>query len=106
MGHFLFLVTYVAGAVRKAGSLLYYFAGDCNDPAVQEQIKKNFIAIFKQSLFKQMCTDPQMKERCNVTNVDVECGVTSRGRRSIWEGNLPFMPVINRSKHHPALITR
>ncbi|XP_031559986.1 uncharacterized protein LOC116296157 isoform X2 [Actinia tenebrosa] len=77
--------TYVPRTARKAASLLYYFEGDCNDPAVQEQVKKNFIQILKQSLFKQMCTDDQMKERCNFTNVEVVCGVTSRGRRSIWE---------------------
>lgn len=63
--------------------MLYYFDGDCNDPAVQTQIKKQFIQILSNSIFQEVCRGEELKEKCNVTNVAVECGKKTRRKRTI-----------------------
>lgn len=88
-----FTEVYVPTNARKAGSILFYFDGDCNDPAVQTQIKKQFIEILKTSVFKDVCIDKALKEKCNATNVAVECGKKTRRKRTI--GNiLQYLVVI------------
>lgn len=65
---------------------LYYFNGDCSTPAAQAQIKQNFIQILNGSLYKEICTDPAMKDKCKVENVKVTCAMvkdTKRKKRSL-----------------------
>ena len=61
---------------------LYYFNGDCRTPEAQAQIKESFIEILNGSLYKEICTDPGMKDKCIAENVKVTCAlVSSNGRR-------------------------
>ena len=64
---------------------LYYFNGDCTTPWAQAQIKQNFIQILNGSLYKEICTDPSIKDKCTAENVKVTCAmvdVTKRKKRS------------------------
>ena len=64
---------------------LYYFNGNCSTPEAQAQIKQNFILILNGSLYKEVCTDPAIKDKCRVENVKVTCAmvdVAQRKRRS------------------------
>ena len=66
---------------------LYYFNGDCTTPEAQAQIKQNFIQILNGSLYKEICTDPSIKDKCTAENVKVTCGLVSaaakRKKRSL-----------------------
>ena len=65
---------------------LYYFNGDCNTPGAQAQIKQNFIQILNGSLYKEICSDPTIKDKCRAENVKVTCAllrsVVQRKKRS------------------------
>ena len=66
---------------------LYYFDGDCRTPEAQTQIRQNFIRIVNGSLFRMICQDPALRDRCTAENVEVTCGLvtdtsTRRKRRS------------------------
>ena len=54
---------------------LYYFKGDCNTPGAQAQTKQNFIQILNGSLYKEICTDPAIKDKCRAENVKVTCAL-------------------------------
>ena len=56
---------------------LYYFNGDCTTPGAQAQIKQNFIQILSGSLYKEICTDPSIKDKCRAENVKVACALVS-----------------------------
>ncbi|XP_062616936.1 sushi, von Willebrand factor type A, EGF and pentraxin domain-containing protein 1-like [Saccostrea cucullata] len=58
----------------------FYFAGDCTDEAVIEEIKKKFIEAFKESLYQDACFINA--KDCTVQNVKVRCGLTERKRSS------------------------
>ena len=60
---------------------LYYFNGDCSTPEAQAQIKQNFIQILNGSLYKEICTDPAIKDKCRVENVKVTCAMVSDAKR-------------------------
>lgn len=61
---------------------LYYYNGDCRTPEAQAQIKENFIEILNGSLYKEICTDPGIKDKCIAENVKVTCAlVSSDGQR-------------------------
>ena len=61
---------------------LYYFDGDCRTPEAQTQIRENFIRILNGSLFRMICQDPALRDRCTAENVEVTCGeVTSKRRK-------------------------
>ncbi|XP_061173458.1 uncharacterized protein LOC133182626 [Saccostrea echinata] len=59
-------------------SVTYYFNGDCTDSAVQEEIKRKFIATLKYSNFKDACEIHATE--CRVENVQVKCGANGRKR--------------------------
>ncbi|OWF48143.1 Sushi, von Willebrand factor type A, EGF and pentraxin domain-containing protein 1 [Mizuhopecten yessoensis] len=63
---------------------MYYFTGDCNDTETQQKIKENFItemqALQSDPGWMGICPNPQ---DCNVENVKLECGGTSRRRRDL-----------------------
>ena len=65
---------------------LHYYYGDCTTPGAQAQIKHNFIGLLNESLFKEVCQDPALKDKCKADNVKVTCDavdfVISRRRRS------------------------
>ena len=61
---------------------LYYFNGNCSTPEAQAQIKQHFIQILNGSLYKEICTDPAIKDKCTAENVKVTCAmVSSVGKR-------------------------
>ncbi|XP_070554729.1 uncharacterized protein [Ptychodera flava] len=55
---------------------IYYYSGDCNDPAVQQQMRENFITLLMNdvALTSDICTSWQ---DCSVDNVVVTCGPQS-----------------------------
>ncbi|XP_015761109.1 PREDICTED: sushi, von Willebrand factor type A, EGF and pentraxin domain-containing protein 1-like isoform X1 [Acropora digitifera] len=64
---------------------LHYFNGDCRTPEVQAQIKQNFIEVLNGSRYKEICTDPDLKDKCKAENVKVTCAmvdVATRKKRS------------------------
>lgn len=62
---------------------IQYFSGDCNDPAVQQEIREAFIELIgTQSLNEDVCEGWQ---ECRAENVKVECGET-RSRRGDLAG--------------------
>ena len=60
---------------------LYYFNGNCSTPEAQAQIKQNFIQILSGSFYKEICTDPAIKDKCTVENVKVTCAMVSVAKR-------------------------
>lgn len=58
----------------------FYYTGSCEDETVLDQIKSNFINQIKENDQGNVCSDAQI---CNVGNVFVTCGRTSRKRRSV-----------------------
>lgn len=87
---YLLLELYVPGEVRVAGSMLFYFSGDCHSNATQQQIKSNFIKVLKGSGFKDACKG-EISPKCVPENVKVVCGETTspnRGKRSFIQGNI------------------
>ncbi|XP_068689881.1 uncharacterized protein [Montipora foliosa] len=72
---------YQPGQARMAMDL-YYFNGNCGTPEAQAQIKQNFIQILNGSLYKEICSDPAIKDKCTAENVKVTCAmVSSVGKR-------------------------
>ncbi|XP_067016111.1 uncharacterized protein [Acropora muricata] len=71
---------YQPGQARMAMDL-YYFNGNCNTPEAQAQIKQNFILILNGSLYKEICTDPAIKDKCTVENVKVTCAMVDLATR-------------------------
>lgn len=70
------------GHIETLGEFFYY-TGSCNDPTVLEEIKLNFIQqmeILEKNGYAGVCSDTL---ECNVGNVSVTCGPSSRKRRSI-----------------------
>ncbi|PFX23092.1 Fibropellin-1 [Stylophora pistillata] len=65
-------VKYRPGTARMEMHL-HYYSGDCGAPEVQAQIKQNFIQILNASVFKDVCRDPALKDRCKAENVKVTC---------------------------------
>ncbi|XP_022794659.1 sushi, von Willebrand factor type A, EGF and pentraxin domain-containing protein 1-like [Stylophora pistillata] len=60
---------------------LHYYNGDCSTPEAQMEIKQNFIKILNGSIFKEVCQDPSLKDKCKVDNVKVTCAVVKdKGR--------------------------
>jgi hypothetical protein len=66
---------------------LQYLSGDCTDPAVQLEAKKNFLKafnIFLQDQFPDYC---DIEQSCTVENVQVLCGqkqeIGNRRKRGI-----------------------
>ena len=74
------LESYQPGQARLAIDL-YYFNGDCSTPKAQAQIKQNFILILNGSLYKEICTDPAIKDKCTVENVKVTCAMVDAATR-------------------------
>ncbi|XP_050398287.1 sushi, von Willebrand factor type A, EGF and pentraxin domain-containing protein 1 [Patella vulgata] len=60
-------------------SELYYYGGDCSSAASQAQIKQNFIQYMTTSQWKDQCLQDT---ECKIENVKVECGATTRRKRS------------------------
>ena len=60
---------------------LHYFNGDCSAPEAQAQIKQNFILILNATLYKEICTDPAIKEKSTVENVKVTCAMVKVAQR-------------------------
>ncbi|CAG2241794.1 unnamed protein product [Mytilus edulis] len=57
----------------------FYFTGNCNDPALQAEIKGKYMTAITNSdsfLVKKMCMTPE----CNIGNVKVICPTTSKKR--------------------------
>ena len=52
---------------------LYYFDGDCKTPEAQTKIREHFVRILNGSLFRVMCQDPVLRDRCTAENVVVTC---------------------------------
>lgn len=70
------------GRIETLGEFFYY-TGSCSDPTVLEEIKLNFIQqmeILEKNGYAGVCSDTL---QCNVGNVSVTCGPSSRKRRSI-----------------------
>lgn len=70
------------GHIETLGEFFYY-TGSCSDPTVLEQIKLNFIQQIEKmekNGYAGVCSDTL---QCNVGNVSVTCGPSSRKRRSI-----------------------
>ncbi|KAK6195620.1 hypothetical protein SNE40_001009 [Patella caerulea] len=61
-------------------SKLYYYNGDCSSAATQAQIKQNFITYMSTSKWKDQCLEVT---KCKTENVKVECGTTTRRKRSL-----------------------
>lgn len=77
-----FLESRLPGHIETLGEFFYY-TGSCNDPTVLEEIKLNFIQqmeILEKNGYAGVCSDTL---ECNVGNVSVTCGPSSRKRRSI-----------------------
>lgn len=76
------------GHIETLGEFFYYI-GSCNDPTVLDQIKLNFIQqmeILEKNGYAGVCSDTL---QCNVGNVTVTCGPSSRKRRSIESDEIP-----------------
>ena len=67
-----FVEVYRPGTARMEMHL-HYFNGDCNSPETQAQIRQNFIKILNGSIFKDVCQDPSLKDKCKAENVKVTC---------------------------------
>ena len=65
-------------------SELYYYAGECSDPATQEQIKQQFITIITEateSRFHSLCSPDLLN--CSLDSVTITCGNTTRRKRDL-----------------------
>ena len=69
------------GHIETLGEFFYY-TGSCSDETVLDKIKSNFInqmEILEKSGFAGVCSDSL---ECNVGNVSVTCGPSTRKKRS------------------------
>ncbi|XP_068719046.1 sushi, von Willebrand factor type A, EGF and pentraxin domain-containing protein 1-like [Montipora capricornis] len=75
---------YVPGAARK-GMEWQYFVGNCSDPAVQEQAKRNFQMGMNFVIGRNDPNWCQSENLCALENIRVTCGrtQTKRRRRSV-----------------------
>ena len=67
-----------------------YFVGNCSDPAVQEEAKKNFqkaVNFVFGSGDDQWC---QTQNACSLDNIVVACGKVQRRRRRSAEVSRPW----------------
>ena len=62
---------------------LHFYSGNCSDPAVQRQIKEQFIQLLNNSVFKEVCQAETLVDRCKADNVKVTCYSDTRRRRSL-----------------------
>ena len=65
-------------------SKLYYYSGECADPATQEQIKQQFLTIIieeTESRFHSLCTPDLLQ--CSLDSVTITCGPTTRRKRDL-----------------------
>lgn len=68
------------GSLRMSAS--YYFEGDCFDPKTLKEIKEKFIeTLNSSSIYESACSFSG--DKCNVENVQVQCGRKTRTRRSL-----------------------
>lgn len=72
-------------AVSRLSSELHYFTGNCSSSSSKLQIKKNFIQILSNSVFKDRCAD---EDQCKTENVQVICGPASRFSKRRRRGTL------------------
>lgn len=78
--NYLFSEEYVPGAARK-GMEWQYFTGNCSDPEVQEQAKRNF-TIGLTEVFGGGDADFCEREKvCELSAITVSCGKTQRRKR-------------------------
>ena len=82
---------------------LFYYSGDCNDPAAQQEIRDKFIAVLNSSNYHVLCSS---YEKCRAENVNVQCGQTSRRRRSATTSNLTevFPEIMVMSNTHQVIV--
>ena len=65
-------------------SKLYYYSGECSDPATLEQIKQQFLTIITnatESRFHNLCSPDLLK--CSLDSVSITCGPTRRRKRDL-----------------------
>ena len=86
---------YVPGAARK-GMEWQYFVGNCSDPAVQEQAKRNFQTGMNYVIGRNDPNWCQSENLCALENIRVTCGrtQTKRRRRSVAQVREDFHPTI------------
>ncbi|XP_021377090.1 uncharacterized protein LOC110465523 isoform X2 [Mizuhopecten yessoensis] len=66
---------------------MHYFVGDCNDPAVQEGLRANFITVLEDLIsdgWNSVCSS----SGCSVDNVEVTCGALSGRKKKSLRGVL------------------
>lgn len=81
-----FISVFSASAVpisERKTNKLHFFSGNCSDPEVQRQIKKQFIKLLNDSVFNEVCQADTLRNRCKADNVKVTCYSDSRRRRSL-----------------------
>ena len=76
----LFSEEYIPGAARL-GMEWQYFVGNCSDPAVQQEAKKNFIIGFNQVFGAGDPEYCQKEKTCEMDNIIITCGATQRRKR-------------------------
>ena len=59
----------------KAEFRVFYYEGDCRSLSTQEEIKKNFIKILKESRYDFACQQSWYKDKCRAENVKVKCDI-------------------------------
>ena len=76
------------GRIMRLPSKLYYYSGECSDPATLDQIKQQFLTIITEateSRFHSLCSPDLLK--CSLDSVTITCGPTSRRKRDIRDHN-------------------